>query len=142
MIYRIIIILFLLASCGSKKNLKRDNSEFKTEVVDSGEMKIKRPSDSLEADIPKDMPKNTIIEKRGKNSVIYIKSDDKGNIKVLSKCDSLDIVNKWYKTHKKEEKKDIKEKEKTIDINPILFVYFFVGLFVFVILLKISNKFI
>lgn len=142
MIYRIIIILFLLASCKSTKNLKRDNSKIKTEAIDSGELTIKRPSDTLELTIPNIIYKDTTIYKRGRKSTVYLNYDSQGNAKVVSVCDSIEIAKKWFKKLNIDEKKDVKEKEKTIDINPILFIYFFVGLFVFVILLKISNKFI
>ena len=137
-----LIVFLLIVSCSSTKNLKRDNSETKTEVVDSGELSIKRPSDTLELTIPKTVHKDTTIYKRGRKSTVYLNYDSYGNAKVISVCDSIAIFKKWYNKTKQEEKKDIKEKDKTIDINPILFVYFFVGLFILIILLKISNKFI
>ena len=49
----IIIIFFLFVSCSSTKKLKRDNTKTKTEAIDSGELTIKRASDTLELTIPK-----------------------------------------------------------------------------------------
>ena len=138
----IIIIFFLFVSCSSTKNLKRDNTKTKTEAVDSGELTIKRASDTLELTIPKIVYKDTTIYKRGRKSTVYLNYDSNGNAKVVSVCDSIEIAKKWFKKLNIDQNKDIKEKDKEFNINPILFIYFFLGLFVFVILLKISNKFI
>ena len=140
---RLILIFFLfVVSCSSTKNLKRDNTKTKTDVVNSGELSIKRPSDTLELTIPKIVYKDTTIYKRGRKSTVYLNYDSQGNAKVISVCDSIAIFKKWYNKVQQEEKKDIKEKDKQIDINPVLFIYFFVGLAILIIIVKISNKFI
>ena len=92
----IIIIFFLFVSCSSTKNLKRDNTKTKTEAIYSGELTIKRASDTLELTIPKIVYKDTTIYKRGRKSTVYLNYDSNGNAKVVSVCDSIEIAKKWF----------------------------------------------
>lgn len=137
-----ILIILLLVSCSTSKNLKRDKTETKTEVVNSGELTIKRPSDTLEVSIPKIIYKDTTIYRRGRKSTVYLNYDSQGNAKVISVCDSIAIFKKWYNKEKQEENKDIKEKEKEIVFKPMLILYVFLGLGGLMIVNKIVNKFI
>ncbi len=139
---RYIFILLLFVSCSTSKNLKRDKTETKTEVVNSGELSIKRPSDTLEVQIPKIVYKDTTIYRRGRKSTVYLNYDSQGNAKVISVCDSIAIFKKWYNKEKQEENKDIKEKEKETVFKPILILYVFLGLGALMIINKIANKFI
>lgn len=139
---RYLLILMLFISCGSEKKLIKDKTETKTEVIDSGEIEIKRPSDTLELTIPKIIYKDTTIYKRGRKSIVYLNYDSKGNAKVISVCDSIAIFKKWYKKTKEEEDRNIKEKDKSININPLSIIYVFIGLLLLIFGVKLMNKFI
>ena len=74
----------MLISCTSTKKLVRDKSKTKTEEVNSGEMSIKRASDTLEFKIPNIIYKDTTIYKRGRKSTVYLNYDSEGNVIVIS----------------------------------------------------------
>lgn len=137
-----ILILFLLVSCTSTKKLFKDKTETKTEKVNSGELSIKRASDTLELTIPKIVYKDTTIYKRGRKSTVYLNYDSQGNAKVISVCDSIAIFKKWYNQVNIENKNDIREKDKETVVSNTLVIYIFIGIFILFVLIKITNKFI
>ena len=137
-----ILILFLLVSCTSTKKLLRDKTKTKTESVNSGELSIKRASDTLEFNVPVYKYTDTIIQIRGKKQTVYIDYDKKGNKKFLSVCDSIAIFKKWYNQINVNQKNDIRDKDKETVVSNTLVIYIFIGIAILFLFIKVVNRFI
>ena len=137
-----LFILLLFVGCGVTKNKATDNTETKTEQIDSGEFTVKRASDTLEITIPTIKYKDTTIYKRGRKSTVYLNYDSNGKASVISVCDSIAIFKKWHKQINIDEKKDVTEKKKETILNDKLILYIFIGLAFLIVISKLTNKFI
>lgn len=138
----LVVAIVFFSSCTSTKKLLKDKTKTKTEEVNSGELSIKRASDTLELTIPKIIYKDTTIYKRGRKSTVYLNYDSQGNAKVISVCDSIQIFKKWYNKVNQEQKNNIRDKDKETVVNDTMILYIFIGLAFLIIVYRITSKFI
>mgnify|MGYP005989610067 CR=1 FL=1 len=136
------LCIVLLNSCTVSKKLLRDKTKTKTESVNSGEVSIKRASDTLELTIPKIVYKDTTIYKRGRKSTVYLNYDKQGNAKVISVCDSIAIFKKWYNQINVNQKNDVRDKDKETVVSNTIVIYIFIGIAILFVFIKVVNKFI
>lgn len=135
------VAVLFFSSCTTTKKLNRDKTKKKVENIQSGELREKRPSDTLELTIPKIIYKDTTIYKRGRKSTVYLNYDSYGNAKVISVCDSIEIFKKWYNRVNTEQKNNIRDKDKETVINSEVIIYIFIGIAILMLFYKIMNKF-
>ena len=138
----LVVAIVFFSSCTPPKKLLKDKTKTKTEEVNSGELSIKRASDTLELTIPKIIYKDTTIYKRGRKSTVYLNYDSQGNAKVISVCDSIQIFKKWYNKVNQEQKNNIRDKDKETVVNDTMILYIFIGLAFLIIVYRITSKFI